>query len=382
MTSRARRAGASLVQQLMDGSPTTWLDYLTGELKIAAVRDGDLMSLKYDQIESPMAHEIVQECRGLVVCTRRNRVLAWPYGKFWNYGEALAAPVDWTTARVLEKLDGSLMILYWDDGWRVASSGHPTAGGRFAADVRTFCDAFWDLVADLKIDVEAANPDTTYMFELCDTANRVVVRHAAPRLVLHGARDMWTGRELDLDQLGRAADRLGCELVRSFAIASADEAIAAAAALDPLAQEGFVVVDAAGRRVKIKSPRYVALHHLRDNLSPRRAIQLWRAGEVDELLTYFPEFADSIRPVVDAIEEIAARAAADHAAHAALPSRKDYALAVKGRPWAPVCFHMLRDGGGVESARAILRKMLVSGIEDMIRIVGETAGSVVKSGES
>jgi hypothetical protein len=57
--------------------------------------DGDLVSLKYNQIESPMHEPIVQECRGMVVHVPTGTILAHPYNKFWNHGEALAAPIDW-----------------------------------------------------------------------------------------------------------------------------------------------------------------------------------------------------------------------------------------------------------------------------------------------
>src|SRR5262245_66091344 len=122
----------NLVQQLID-ERSDWLEHLAESYKIHVVRDGDLASLKYNQIESPMHEPIVQQCRGMVVDVAQRRVVAWPYNKFWNHGEHLADQIEWSTSRVQEKLDGSLMIMYWRDivnGWCVASSGHPTAGGR------------------------------------------------------------------------------------------------------------------------------------------------------------------------------------------------------------------------------------------------------------
>src|SRR6185312_17211633 len=98
----------NLVESLIATNPN-WLEHLETEFKIHIVRDGNLVSLKYNQIESPMHEPIVQECRGMVVNTTTGKVLAHPYNKFWNYGEHLADTIDWSTARVLEKLDGSLM---------------------------------------------------------------------------------------------------------------------------------------------------------------------------------------------------------------------------------------------------------------------------------
>jgi tRNA splicing ligase len=53
---------------------------------------------------------VVQECRGLILDESANwRIVAFPYTKFFNYGEEHAASIDWSTACVQEKLDGSLM---------------------------------------------------------------------------------------------------------------------------------------------------------------------------------------------------------------------------------------------------------------------------------
>jgi hypothetical protein len=197
----------NLIVQLMAERPGDWLTHLETEFKIDAVRDGDRVSLKYNMIESPMAGPIVQQCRGMVVDTARRAVLAWPYDKFWNHGEGAAARIDWSTARVQEKLDGSFMILYWDAGaWWVASSGHPTAGGEFAG-ARTFRDAFWQAARDLEVDLAFAEPGIVYMLELCDAPNRVVVRHDRPRLVRHGARAMASGVELARAQLETEQER-------------------------------------------------------------------------------------------------------------------------------------------------------------------------------
>jgi hypothetical protein len=359
----------NLVQELINQNPTDWARVLEHDYKIKITCDGDVASLRYDQIESPMHEPIVQQCRGMVVDTVRRRVVAWPYNKFWNHGEALAAPVDWATARVQEKLDGSLMILYWRDaydGWCVASSGHPSAGGSFGSDERTFREAFWQVARGGALWHPATDTRITYMFELCDAPNRVVVRHDEPRLVLHGARFLDSGEELSPAALVMAAADMHCELAREFGIGSIADCLAAADALDPIQQEGFVVVDAQFRRVKIKSPRYVILHHMKGEATVRRAIELWQTGEAGELLAHFPEMRAGIQPVHDALDNIATQAVQDFEANRAHPSRKAFALAVKDRPWAVVLFRMLSDGHTLDDAKAIMRRQTTSTLERMV----------------
>jgi len=357
----------NLVQRLMS-SRADWLEHLENDLHISVVRDGDLASLKYNQLESPMADPMVQQCRGMVVDCAKRRVLAWPYNKFFNHGEHLATPIDWATARVQEKLDGSLMILHVRDCiWSVASSGHPTAGGSFGSDARTFREAFWKVMSDQEIDTDELDARATYMLELCDSPNRVVVRHEKPRLVLHGARWLESGEEFLPSALHNAGNSAGLEVVNEFGIASIDQCLSAAEALDPLKQEGFVVVDAEFNRVKIKSPRYVILHHLKGEATPRRAIELWQTGETEELLNSFPEFKPVIEPIQADLDLIAEQCVKDFEENMPRASRKEFAMAVKDRPWSSVLFRMLgEERHDVETAKAIMRRGSLQSLERML----------------
>jgi hypothetical protein len=318
-----------------------------------------------------MHEPLVQQCRGMVVHVPTGRIVAHPYNKFWNYGEALAAEIDWSTAKAQEKLDGSLMSLYWHDGdWQVASSGTPRASGSYGNADCTFADAFWERWYHLGM--RPPHPmwrDTTFMFELCDADNRIVVKYDRPRIVLHGARCLTTGAEVLRSDLEGIAEDCGWEIVREMPVGSADEALRMAEALDPIAQEGFVVVDAARNRVKIKSSRYVALHHMRgEGVSIGRAIDLWVTGETEELLTHFPEFRDDIAPIHERLDMAAASAVVDVLQNRHLPSRKEFAEAVKSSPWSAVTFKLYGETNPTSDlARAIMRKQSKASLERLVK---------------
>jgi hypothetical protein len=59
--------------------------------------------------------------------------------------------------------------------------------------------------------------------------------------------------------------------------------------LDPSKQEGFVLVDKDFNRIKIKSEKYVLIHHLKDSLNDERLIELLKTGEDSEVFAYFPD---------------------------------------------------------------------------------------------
>lgn len=353
------------------GSRPDWLEHLEAEFKIDVVRDGDLASLKYNQIESPMHDPLVRQCRGAVVNVPSATLLAHPYDKFWNYGETLADSIDWPSARVQEKLDGSLMILYWSDGeWRVASSGHPTAGGTYGtATTETFREAFWRVFAATGMK-EPQDTGVTYMFELCGDANRIVVKHDAEKLVAHGSRRVVTGNELAREALRHTADRCHWPIVAEHPLGSIDECLAAAEKLDPIQSEGFVVVDDMCHRVKIKSPRYVMLHHLKGAMSVRRAIEMWQTGEATELLAHFPEFSEPVLKVHDRLDSLAERALDTIIAGQSCGSRKEYAAFVKELPWQAVCFKFFGERTpSVQVVRDRIRQQTAASLERLYESV-------------
>lgn len=60
------------------------------------------------------SNPIVQEARGIIIDLENLDVVCWPFRKFGNYNESYADKIDWSTARVQEKIDGSIIKLWWD----------------------------------------------------------------------------------------------------------------------------------------------------------------------------------------------------------------------------------------------------------------------------
>lgn len=272
-------------------------EMLTEKLGIAVKRHPkypNLMMLKYDQIESPMGNKAVQECRGIILDAANNwNVVSFPFAKFFNVEEGHATKIDWSTAEVQEKLDGSLMTLYWWDGaWQVASSGLPDAGGQFGdmSPPLTFSEMFWEIWGKLGYQpVPSQYKDYCFMFEMMTPYNRIVVQHKTSRLALIGVRNIVTGQEYSSTEF---AQKLGFEAVRTFPLNSLAAVTDSFRYFDGINQEGYVVVDAKFNRVKIKHPSYVALHHMRGNGSPtyKSMYEVISNGESEELLSYFPEW--------------------------------------------------------------------------------------------
>lgn len=307
----------------------------------------NLVHLKYSQCDSPMGERIVQECRGLILDEADDwRPVCVPYFKFFNHGEGHAAPIDWTTARVQEKLDGSLIALYnYRGSWQAATTGTPDGSGNAESCGLTFSELFWQTYRELGYRVPL-NTAYTYLFELMTRHNRVIVCHPKPRLVLHGVRKLSTLQE---ESPTSCALTHGWEFVREFPLNTLESIVAACNALNPVECEGYVVVDAAFNRIKVKSPQYVALSHLKEGMNGRRLLDIVRTNEASEFLSHFPEWTTAYNRVRDQFDALCGEVELDYRRLRDIPSQKDFALeALKTR--ASGALFALR-GGKVKTAR-------------------------------
>lgn len=275
---------------------------------------------------------IPKECRGIILNVDDNfEIVARPFDKFFNYGESFASEIDWNSAVVQEKMDGTLIILYhYGDGWNVATKGSLSAPD--------FADRVWAILPNF-VDLSSLDPDYTYMLEFTAPDNRIVVEYSRPELTLIGIRHTREGFELDLDSPHAEPFY---KVVRAFPLQNLAQIQEASRQLDAFKQEGFVVVDKYFNRVKIKSPRYVELHRLKDVGSPRVALDLIRTGEHTEILLYFPELESIFKPLLQKWADLLENVVTDYAKYATIESQKDFALSIQHLRHKSALFQMRR----------------------------------------
>jgi T4 RnlA family RNA ligase len=329
----------------------------------------NLLFFKYNQIDSPMGEELVCESRGVILDSANDwAVVSRPFDKFFNYSEGHAKPIDWDSARVQEKLDGSLMAMYFYKGnWRVASNGTPDAGGPAGHFQGTFAELFMDTFMKMGYTTDKMDKAYTYIFELTSMYNRVVVIHDRATVTLIGVRHNATGQEMEL--YDQSIPNFPFATVKEFSLQTVDQIIATFATMSPVTQEGYVVVDKDFHRVKVKHPGYVAIHHAIDGAGPKKFLEIIRSGETSEVIPHFPEWKaemDDIRAkyesVVNVLELI-------YKKNKDIASQKGFALAVTSAcarlsvPTAPL--FRLRAGKG--SIRDFLREW---DIQALMRCLG------------
>lgn len=310
-----------------------WRELLVNEpYFIKIVTEGDYTIFKYNQLNSDFNNKIVRECRGLILDNELKPVCV-PFFKFGNYGESYCPEIDWNTAQVQEKIDGSLCKIWHHNGkWRVSTNGMIDAytaelvnDARLAiSPFKTFGELFDVAARNSGLNYDILDKNYTYMFELVSPFNRVIVSYEETRIFHIGARNNTTLEEEDVD--------IGVAKPKRFHIKTLGDCIEAAKAL-PFDEEGYVVVDKNYNRVKIKSPQYVMAAHVRNNgcVTTDRILDIIRANEVTEFLIYCNDFEPVLRDIERRINAVIERMDRREREISALniASQKDFAFYIK-----------------------------------------------------
>lgn len=289
-------------------------------------KSGHKFSLNYDQIEAKESDPLAQECRGLIlaledgtpqvgipnvmkklnydhICPGKTTILAFPMKRFFNYGQGAAADVNWNdpSLKVLEKLDGTLCIVYYDPfikQWCVATRSVPEADLFMDNGIFTFRTLFEKALKDTSGQSfdeysDKLDKEITYCFELTTPYNRIVVYYPNNGVTLLAARqvvyftDSVGLSEMNIDDL----PTYGVTKVKSFSFNNVTELVDWVSTQNPMEYEGVVVRDGNFNRLKVKNAAYVAYNKVRDNLaaSERNCVELILAEKDDDVVSFLPE---------------------------------------------------------------------------------------------
>jgi hypothetical protein len=282
--------------------PTDFEERLAQDYRIKVRREGALAIFNY-HVECRFSDPIVQESRGIIIDCERCEVVCWPFRKFGNHNEGYADSIDWTTARVQEKVDGSIIKLWYDraqEKWQFSTNGVIRAENA-NVDERiglTYHNVILHAENYRDIPFDTLDKDSTYIFELVSPETQVVVRYDTTMLYHLGTRSNLTGKERDED--------IGIRKPASYPLASLAECLDAAATLnrededaEDVTKEGFVVVDADWHRVKVKSPDYLVMHRLRLSRSVTKedclSLLLSGSGDVELLCSANPTLIPTVK---------------------------------------------------------------------------------------
>lgn len=204
------------------------------------------------------------ECRGLIFEKATGKVIARPFGKFFNMGETEETQrhnLPKESYSCFEKMDGSLGIIFYYKGkWHVATRGSFYSEQAVKAA---------EMLGRYNLDVlgHAVGANVTLLAEIIYPANKIVVNYGnEEKLVLLGAFCSIIGEEFSYEDLQRFSKNTRMPIAPKF-----DYTIEQMVALQetlPADKEGFVVRFASGMRVKIKGREYMRISKILSSITP------------------------------------------------------------------------------------------------------------------
>lgn len=294
----------------------------------------------------------VKEARGIILDIQYMYIgeshapACWGFDKFGNWWESYADKIDWSTAKVQEKVDGSIIKLWYDfrgEEWAFATNSCIYAKD---ANVNGSSITYIDLIKmatnykdiEQAIKIGALNTANTYIFELISPLNKIVVDYSATRLIHLGTRNNNTGEELDIN--------IGVVKPKQYIASSLEECKALAEHIGSIEEkvvEGFVVVDENYHRLKVKTPEYLMAHRFRSNTISHREMLERALGnkftefEEKEYKTIVLYYKYKISELIDRINYFV-----DYAKGIYVESdynRKSFALSIADHPFSAFAFN-------------------------------------------
>lgn len=245
-------------------------------------------------------------------------IRSFPFTRFFNQKEPEADQIDLNNAEMLEKLDGTMVGVFFPNGlkdphWhtrKMLSSHQPDMDlsvDAFTGGLNKLMQIIGQYVKSLNFSEEDVYH--TYVFEFIHHSSTVLTKYNESQwgLYLLAGRNLNDHVEEDESNLDKIAERIGAPRPQRWdAVADSNQIglMMKEISLEIEDFEGFVFrCRKTGKRIKLKSANYVEKHHMIGELSYRRLIPRVLEGEGDEIISYFPQAKKLVEDIKDRHEE-------------------------------------------------------------------------------
>lgn len=211
---------------------------------------------------------------------------------------------DNTNVVVEEFIEGTMINVFWDDGWEISTRTKVGGETRFFKELvgkeiqrKTFRVLFFEACNECNLDIQNLNKEFCYSFVMQHPENRIVVPFLKPglflvavykidaeKLIVHPINYRQCSAELGLNNTTVKFPRL-CQNEDIIASNKSYEVV------------GVVLHDnLSGKRMKIRNPVYEEVKKLRGNQPKMQYhyLTLRKEGNVKEFLKYFPEYGEEL----------------------------------------------------------------------------------------
>ena len=249
-------------------------------------KDTILLGFKYttNTVYSEDWDNVSLHARGIVFDKNTGAVLARPFDKFFNLGEMinvetgelkpiagyvkqrlrfdnLSGDYKHQKFRVMDKLDGSLGIMFWTGAkWYIKTAGS------FESDQAKWANQW---AFEHNIDAGYLDKSKTYLFEIIYDEDKHPISYDFEGLVLLSVIDTQTGKEEPLSEILRVAKELNIRHAEVLEFNDFDEVVKYAKNL-PKTKEGVVITFENGFKLKVKGDEFLQLqkifHYLNEDV--------------------------------------------------------------------------------------------------------------------
>lgn len=325
-----------------------WEELLTQPpYNIIVKRDEEYILLKYNQLSSDFSIPIVRECRGSIFYKNENgkyECVARAFDKFGNYGESYVPKIDWHSAVVEEKVDGSLMkVWHHNNKWHISTNGTINAHTAEVDDTGWTFGRLFDIALGNELTsyfFTKLDKNMTYMFELVSPRSRCTIFYPETKLYYLGQRDMHTMEEYK-DYNSTVMSSAGVLFPKVYPLTTIEECLEYVQNMTK-DEEGFVIRDKYFNRIKLKSPQYLMAFHMNNNgaITVKRIITMMKNNMIDDFMAYCPEYNDMVNEVLNDIKEVARSLESiwGMCAWAAKCDKKTFACAIRNFPYNAFLF--------------------------------------------
>ncbi|MHA1659944.1 MAG: hypothetical protein ACTSUT_12590 [Promethearchaeota archaeon] len=278
-------------------------------------------------------HHVLIKCRGLVI-NKNGNIINYPFDRFFNSFEKECCEINWDSAEIQEKLDGSLICVFWSGkNWEV------TTRGSFYPNEHTL--NFSELFKKRFDSFTKLNKNICYIFELITKHNRIIKWYKTEGVYLIGARNIDSLKELSQKELDLIAKDLNVSRPLKY---KANNLSQCKKLFDDFNDddEGLVVVDNEFNRIKIKQDSYIKLSRIK--MLKEQDIFNYVLGKTQidvEYLNKLPEVAETIKNVRTHWNKTKKKIINIFNKHKNKSTRKDFAIAVSKYPFKSILFSML-----------------------------------------
>jgi len=277
--------------KLIDELKKYGIEKVVEKYNLILKEDGDLFLLKYSQTKSNLKKQSVKEARGIIIEKNTFNVISLPFVRFTNHSDLHADKIDWESARIQTKLDGSIIQLYFYNGWRIGTSGTINGDGNIRDTEMTFSELFTNIVGEKF--TEKLNKDYNYIFELTTNKHTIVTKFNDDNVTLLTIRDTKKVHnnfygELNRKEIVDIGKSLNVDIIDEHNFNTLESVLEHFKELS-FQDEGFVIVDVNFNRIKVKNPSWNAAHHNSGNtLNESKLISIVKSNEIIEFVEAYP----------------------------------------------------------------------------------------------